>query len=738
MDNIECHRLLRTVYGMSDNKIEETKKNKKLFTFLIELVRDNNLHEYDKSVGVLLYALATRLLKQSLDHRERLIDYIITKKLTTSQQLNAAFEYIINHDEFINSDFETFCGIGTQISSDEIENGVKCIFDNDENLHIERYRAESRLRKMVMTRFRFANGKLVNDIFNSLFIQRLGPKTPSDGNPQKTRKMPTEYETLPENIEYPPPESNKQVRDELLEHHLAYLKSIHAGVITRFPPEPNGYLHIGHAKSMNLNFGYAKRKKGICYLRFDDTNPAAERQEYIDSILESVTWLGHTPYAVTYASDYFDTLYELGEKFIILGKGYVCECSDDIMREKRQAKEECVHRNRSIEENLKLFREMRDRMHDPGSMTLRMKGDMNSANTTMRDMVAYRILNSPHPRTGSKWCIYPSYDFAHCICDSLENITHSFCTLEFCVRRPAYEWLLHQLDMYCPVQNEFSKMEVNGTVLSKRRLLKLVESGVVNGWDDPRLLTLSGLRRRGYTPEAINQFCNILSITRHEGAAIDLDVLEGCCRKVMDRDAIRLMVVLDPLKIVITNYPDDKTETFTVPNHPYNPEMGFHSISFSKVIYIDRSDFRLEDSESYYRLAPGKLVRLKYGYNIRCTGVHLADTGHIEYIEAEYEDSDIKPAGTIHWVSNPRSVEVRLYDRLFKSKNPSSLDNFLDDINPSSLKIIPQAYLDKMTNITGTKFQFERIGFFSIDPDTTNDKLIFNLTVRDKNIAHEK
>jgi len=753
--------ILENVYHLNAGKVKDTKKNAKLTSLLVEIADESNLKSCEKAHGALLYTLGTKYAKKAFPHRKEVIRYILEGKLAAGVRIEKALSFVLalgSDSPFVAADFEKSCGVGVVVSEKEIEDVVDAVFDADSTLLEMRYRAEGRLRKEVNASpaLVFAEKKTVNAVFEKKIFARLGEKTDADKGKKKTEKKPPKketkkeeevYETLPENVEYPPPEANTQNRVELLRENLDFLNRNNAGVITRFPPEPNGYLHVGHAKSMNLNFGYARRKGGVCYLRFDDTNPASEKQEYIDNIIENVKWLGHTPWMVTYSSDYFDELYKLGEKLIEVGSGYICECEDKILREKRKAGEDCEHRGRSVEENMRLFREMRDGKHKQGSMIMRMKGNMQSPNTTMRDMVAYRIItDKEHPRTGDKWKIYPSYDFTHCICDSLENITHSLCSLEFCVRRPAYEWLLERLDLYCPPQREFSRMEIRGAVLSKRRLLKLVDNKIVNGWDDPRLFTLNGLRRRGYTPEAINVFCKNLSVTRSDGASVDMSVLEGCCRKIMDRDCDRMMVVLDPLRVVITNYPEDKVERVTVPNHPQHPDLGTHEVLVSRVVFIEGSDFRLEDSKTYKRLAPEKWVRLRYGPNIKCTGVKKDESGKVIELEAEYDvdgkgvsDEERKSLGTIHWVASPspdalpKVIEVRNYGRLFKSDNPSALpsEEFLENVAPDSLEIIPNAYVDVNVDALapGVGVQFERLGFYTVDPDTTHEKMVFNRTV---------
>jgi len=603
----------------------------------------------------------------------------------------------------------------------------------------------------------FADALLVKTTLEAKVEEILGPKTEEDLDPKKKKKQnqkasapikatpskslkveekTDEVDTLSSSVVYPPPEANTQKTPELLEAHL---QATGGRVITRFPPEPNGYLHIGHAKSMNLNFGYAARMDGLCYLRFDDTNPAAEKQEYIDNIIENVEWMGFKPYKITYSSDYFDKLYELACELIRNGDGYVCSCPSELMRKLREEGTECEHRSRSADENLQLFEGMRDGKYREGEMCMRMKGDMKANNTTMRDLVAYRILHMPHPHVGDKWCIYPSYDFTHCIVDSLENITHSLCTLEFRVRRESYEWLLHRLHMYCPPQREFSRLVLTHVMLSKRKLKALVESGLVDGWDDPRLPTLRAYRRRGYTPDAIRDMCNRLSVTGAENTVISHDLLDYTLRLHLDAIAPRKFIVIDPLKITITNFPEDRFEKIAVLDFPTHKDGPTHEIVFSKIVYIERSDFREVDDKNYYGLAPNKEVRLKYGYHITCTKVIKDDAGNIVELEAEYDpENSRKPKGTLHWVADtapgvkPATAEVRLYDTLFLSDKPWELkENWLENVNPDSKHVVENAFIDPSlrTAKSEEKFQFERLGYFCVDWTSTDEKLIFNRTV---------
>lgn len=516
-------------------------------------------------------------------------------------------------------------------------------------------------------------------------------------------------------------------------------------VHTRFPPEPNGYLHIGHAKSICLNFGIARDYNGLCNLRFDDTNPSKEDVEYVESIKEDVRWLGFDwEDREYYASDYFEQLYDYAVQLIKMGKAYVCDLSADEIREYRgtltEPGKESPYRNRSIEENLDLFERMRKGEFPDGSKTLRAKIDMSSPNLNMRDPVMYRILRATHHRTGDKWCIYPMYDWAHGLCDSIERITHSICTLEFEDHRPLYDWFLDQLGVYHPRQIEFARLNLSYTVMSKRRLLQLVEEGIVNGWDDPRMPTISGLRRRGYTPESIRYFADRVGVAKRENM-IDVALLEDSLRDDLNKRAPRAMAVLRPLKVVIINYPDDKVEEMDAINNPEDPSMGSRKVPFTKEIYIERDDFREIPPKKYYRLYPGNEVRLRYAYIIKCVDV-IKDpqTGEVVEIHCTYDPetrsgeskSQKKVKATIHWVSARYAIdaEVRLYDRLFNVEDPSG-ENWKDHINPNSLEVLKNCKLEPcLKNVKPQdRYQFERLGYFCVDYDSTPEHIVFNRTV---------
>ncbi len=518
-------------------------------------------------------------------------------------------------------------------------------------------------------------------------------------------------------------------------------------VATRFPPEPNGFLHIGHAKSICLNFNMANQFNGKCNLRFDDSNPAKEKQIYIDSIKSTVKWLGFDYRTPFYASDYFDDLYNYAIELIKAGKAYVCSLSAEEMKEYRgtltEPGKDSPYRNRSVEENLDLFQRMKDGQFEEGEHTLRAKIDMSSPNINMRDPVIYRVKKAPHPRTGDKWCIYPMYDFTHCISDALEGITHSLCSLEFEDHRPLYDWILDNITIPChPQQIEFARMNINYTVLSKRKLQRLINEGVVSGWDDPRLPTLEGMRRRGYTPAAIRNFCNIIGVSKKE-SRIDMGLLESCLRDDLNENAPRAMGVIRPLKVTIENYPEDKTETLEAMNHPQKPEFGKREVSFSREIWVEQDDFMENPPKKFFRLGPGREVRLRAAYLITCKEVIKNEAGEVVELICTYDPETRggnapdgrKVKGTIHWVNarDCMDAEVRLYDRLFKDENPEKDgQDFVTNLNPDSLEILAHAKLERSLENARPEavYQFERLGYFCLDSkDSTPDMPVFNRTV---------
>ena len=535
--------------------------------------------------------------------------------------------------------------------------------------------------------------------------------------------------------------------EQIIEEDIQNRKN-DAKVHTRFPPEPNGYLHIGHAKSICLNFGMAKKYNGLCNLRFDDTNPVKEDTEYVDSIREDINWLGFQWAEEHYASDYFDQLYAWAEQLINEGLAYVDDQTQEEISKGRGVPTapgvESPYRNRTVEENLDLFRRMRAGEFPDGSRVLRAKIDMASPNMHFRDPIMYRILHATHHRTGDKWCIYPMYDFAHGQSDSIEGITHSICTLEFEVHRPLYDWFCEALRIHHPQQIEFARLNLNYTIMSKRKLLQLVKENYVNGWDDPRMPTICGLRRRGYTPAAIRNFAETVGVAKRDNI-IDVSLLEFCAREDLNKTAIRTMAVLDPVKLIIDNYPDDQVEEMDAVNNPEDPEAGTRKVPFSKELWIERADFRENADKKFYRLTIDREVRLKYAYIIKCTHVVKDDAGNITEIHCTYDpltksgmpDSNRKVKATIHWASvkHAKKAEIRLFDRLFSVPDPDDCEEgqtFLDHLNPNSL-IVQEGWIEPSLTLEKAMaikhFQFERLGYFYADPDSTEEKLVFNKTV---------
>ncbi|MFC1466048.1 MAG: glutamine--tRNA ligase/YqeY domain fusion protein [Candidatus Brachytrichaceae bacterium NZ_4S206] len=529
------------------------------------------------------------------------------------------------------------------------------------------------------------------------------------------------------------------VREDLASGRFTYVR-------TRFPPEPNGYLHIGHAKAMAVDFEIAREFGGTCNLRFDDTNPTKEEQEYVDAIMEDVRWLGYQWDELRFASDYFEQLYEYAVKLIKKGKAYVCDLSPEEMREYRgtltQPGRESPWRNRSVEENLDLFARMRAGEFPDGSRTLRAKIDMASGNINMRDPVMYRIIHASHHRTGNTWCIYPMYDFAHGQSDSIEGITHSLCSLEYEDHRPLYEWFLRELEIFAPRQIEFARLNLSYTVLSKRKLLQLVREGHVRGWDDPRMPTLRGLRRRGYTPSAIRDFCARIGVAKAD-SVVDIAMLEHSLRDELNKTAPRVMAVLRPLRVVIENYPAEQTEMLEAINNPEDPSAGVRHVPFSRVLYIEQDDFMEDPPPKFYRLALGREVRLRYGYFIKCVDVVKDAAGNVVELRCTYDPATRggsaldgrKVKATIHWVSAAHAlpIEARLYDHLFTRPDPDDVEegeSFLDYLNPKSLEVV-QGFAEPSVagSPAGKHYQFERLGYFVVDPDTTPDRLVFNRAV---------
>jgi glutaminyl-tRNA synthetase len=531
--------------------------------------------------------------------------------------------------------------------------------------------------------------------------------------------------------------------EEIVEADLKSGK--HTGILTRFPPEPNGYLHIGHAKSICLNFGIAQKYGGKTNLRFDDTNPVKEDTEYVDSIKEDVNWLGFNYANEFYASDYFEQLYEWALVLIKKGLAYVDDQTQDEIRQNRGTVNipgvDSAYKNRSVEENIDLFQRMRAGEFADGEKVLRAKIDMANPNMLLRDPILYRIIHTEHHRTGNKWCIYPMYDYAHGQCDSIESITHSICTLEFDVHRPLYDWFIEKLEIFPSHQYEFARLNLTYTVMSKRKLLELVKNNYVSGWDDPRMPSICGMRRRGYTPESIRMFAEKVGVAKRDNI-IDLSLLEWCLREDLNKRANRYMAVLNPLKVVIANYPDNETDTLKVINNPEDESAGSHEVPFSKVIYIEKDDFMENPPKKYFRLSPGNEVRLRYAYFIKCTDVIKDENGEIVEVHCTYDPASRggnspdgrKVQGTIHWVSAQHAIEaeVRLFDRLFTEPFMDNIPedkDYKDYINADSLKKVTAYIEPELSKLKVLdRVQFERLGYFCVDKDSTDEKIVFNRT----------
>lgn len=721
----------------------------------------------EKASGNLIVMIATRMpglegggeegLARYVAFKKRLVDGVVKGQLKSNAQMEAAFAYYVKfgtHQDLKEEEFAAATGIGVIVTREEIDATVaKVLQANAADLAEKRYRVNvGLLMKPVREAHPWADMKDVKAALDAGIAEKLGPKTEADlappvkakkgGAGDKAKKAPKAPKApkadpsdpaavaaeaaaaigIPKSPLPPfpsPEENNRRNKPEVLEAHL---KATGGKIVCRFPPEPNGYSHVGHAKAISLDFGLAKARGGVCILRFDDTNPTTEKTEYVDSIQDAVKWLGFEPVRVTFSSDYFDDMFNLAIKLIKSDGAYVCHQTREESSASREAGTASPWRDRPIEESLRIFYEMRDGLWKEGSATLRMKMPMDRwENACMRDSVAYRIKFDHHHRSGDKWCIYPSYDYTHCIVDSLENVTHSLCTLEFAIRQESYYWLLEKLGLYQPVVWEFARLNISHTMMSKRRLLKLVNEGIVTGWDDPRLPTISGLRKRGYTASALNLLCDIVGVTRNDGTIIPYSFMEHVLRLDLDVRAERRFAVMNPLKITITNWGDRGVEMIKVANHPKRPELGTREMPMSGVVYVDKSDWRDEDAPDFYGLAPGKKVMLKYSYVITVTKV--TDDG-LEAEVVSFEKPFEKVKGVIHWVAEPApgkapaTAEVRSYKNLFTHEAPASLgDRWMAAVEPNSMSTVT-AYVEPAltTAAPESKYQFERVGFFSIDP----------------------
>jgi glutaminyl-tRNA synthetase len=753
--------------GIDAKKAGETLKNKKLSGALKNVIEEAGCAEEgcERPSGLLLYLLASICTAPaSQKHRSFIASKILKKDLKTDAQVQAAVKYCLV-DEIDEAAFDAFCGVNVEVSESQVEEATAAVLEmHKSGLLADRYGYNFGLvLKGVKERedMRWADRKLMKDSVDSAILALLGPKTEQDqmassvpANSAKCsqKASSTERSFTGDVLKFHKPGENKQLNEEIMRRHL---EATGGRVVTRFPPEPNGFLHIGHAKAINFNFGYAKAHGGVTYLRYDDTNPEAEEQRYYDAIKENVEWLGFEPYKITYASDNFDQLYLYAVKLIEKGKAYVCHMTAEEIRESRGGdamgpRFDSPYRNRPISENLREFERMKAGEYEEGKAILRMKQDMQSGNPCMWDLVAYRIdKTNAHHRTGRKWCIYPMYDFTHCLCDSIENITHSLCTTEFIMAREAYYWVCDQVEVYKPVQWEYGRLNLTNTILSKRKLTKLVEEGIVASWDDPRLYTLAAVRRRGFTPAAINRFCEEIGITTAP-TVVDVRKLESFVRDDLNKTTLRRMAVLEPLLIEFINVPTDFTRTISLPNDPRDPSKGDSTIQLTNQIYIDACDFDSSKTDDglFFRLTPKQPVGLyRVGIATFVSSESDKETGKVTKIYVNLDQSEVpevKPKTYIQWVPKQTAIpaEIRIFSDLFKSTSPQSNPaGWLADVNRDSLRIISDALVDSRLADAKVeeKFQFQRVGYFCVDPDSEKDKkLVLNLTVSIKEDPNKK
>ncbi|PAV91745.1 hypothetical protein WR25_09248 [Diploscapter pachys] len=761
--------------GLTEQRAAETAKNKNLTNFAKLVQEAAKQHgapaELPKPFATLFFTLLPKLKPQMTQNIGLIVKHILSEGIKSEAQLTAACEFLLAStvsavDE---EEFKKACGVGVEVSVDEIEDAVSSVIDKyKKQIVAERYAFNSgKILGELKKQLPWADHKYVKKEVDLRFLELLGPKTAEDLAPKKVKKEESKpaneaagkKEKLPAQTNGNAAGSEAMNEDgaatieelmktkahfhkvgenyktdgyvvtpntkELLQKHV---QAVGGKVVTRFPPEPNGVLHIGHAKAININFGYAKATGGACYLRFDDTNPEKEEEKFFLAIEDIVRWLGYSPVAVTHSSDNFQQLYEWAVVLIKKGHAYVCHQKVEEMRGFEV--QLSPWRERSVEENLQLFEDMKNGKFDEGEATLRLKMTLEEGKI---DPVAYRIKYVPHHRTANKWCIYPTYDYTHCLCDSIENITHSLCTKEFQSRRSSYYWLCNALDIYCPVQWEYGRLNVNYTVVSKRKILKLIQTKVVNDWDDPRLFTLTALRRRGIPSEAINRFVAGLGLTMTQ-MAVDPHVLDASVRDYLNNTAPRTMAVLQGIKLTIVNFDEMKLPAnVQVPDFPSDPQCSKqHTIAFAKEIYIERDDFREDETDKKYRrLTKSQAVGLKYvGVTLKVLEVVKDSHGNAVEVKVtahELSDSN-KPKAFIHWVSNPVKAEARLYENLFLHKNPEDTTavpgGFLSDINPNNLTVLYNVLIDRSIAASRIydRFQFERIGFFSVDPDSVHGK----------------
>eukprot|EP00471_Norrisiella_sphaerica_P011500 CAMPEP_0184501198 /NCGR_PEP_ID=MMETSP0113_2-20130426/46968_1 /TAXON_ID=91329 /ORGANISM="Norrisiella sphaerica, Strain BC52" /LENGTH=774 /DNA_ID=CAMNT_0026889875 /DNA_START=42 /DNA_END=2366 /DNA_ORIENTATION=+ len=719
----------------------------------------------DRDVGNRLFKVAIdKKFNPDVPNLGTILGYITSKKISSPAQIKALNNWLPKATEqFDAAKFEEICGVGVNVTADDVKAKIKELFaTHAEELKSKRYKYKGQMFGKVRQALKWADGKVVLDEFEKAILETLGPKNAEDNKkPDKSKKSSKkesaqEEEEKGAQIENMSPEelaslfSGREIpwdknSDEIKNGHL---KRTGGKMRTRFPPEPNGYLHIGHAKAMNFNFGVAKKFGGVCYLRFDDTNPEAEKKEYIDNIVENVKFMGHDPWKITYSSDSFQQLYDFGVQLIKKNKAYVCHMTGDQVKEAKKLKQKqppSPWRDRPIKESLYEFDRMRRGYYDEGEATLRLKMDITHDNPNMWDIIAFRIIYKAHPHTGDKWCVYPTYDFTHCIIDSLEDITHSCCTLEFENRRESYYWLLDELEIFKPNVWEYGRLNIKNNVLSKRKLKQLVMDNHVRGWDDPRLLTINGLRRRGFTAEGINKFCEDMGVSRSVVVWAPYERLEGCGRAALNVISPRRMVVVDPLKLVITNMKEGEVKLVTCSDFPdqlkelgVNTETKFQ-VPLTRICYIEKKDFQKTAKKSYFGMTPKKTVRLLHAYNITCTGFDEDAKGNptTVYCTMNFNDKEKVKKGFLHWVSgDPAEVKVNLYNKLFTAEYPGEESkgqkvDYLTQLNPKSLVVKKGlAFKDFVKSVkVGEHYQFERLGFFYVEPDSKPGKPVFNRTM---------
>mmetsp|Transcript_10955 Transcript_10955/g.20126 ORF Transcript_10955/g.20126 Transcript_10955/m.20126 type:complete len:794 (-) Transcript_10955:162-2543(-) len=764
--------------GIDKKKAEEAAGNSKLSIKLKQIIQIANVGAgCERAAGLLLYQVATKVKRiEAAKNLESILPYIVSGQISSSTQLAELIKQLTKGpDSFDKKTFETACGVGVVVSEQEVKDTIAKLFsDNASILKAKRYGAQGMLFGKARGLLKWADGKTVKTEFDRVILSVLGPKTAEDKKkPAKAKKQKTQPKNSDEkksgDDEKDGPDMRTLTREELTslfkgreipwdknsnEVEEAHLKRTGGRMQTRFPPEPNGYLHIGHAKAMNFNFGVAKKFGGVCYLRFDDTNPAAEKKEYIDNIIENVKFLGHDPWKITYSSDSFQKLYDFAVDLINKDKAFVCHMKIEDIRENKKLKQNqkpSPWRNRPIKESLYEFEKMRRGYYGEGEAILRLKMDITHDNPNMWDIIAYRVMFQNHPHAGDKWCIYPTYDYTHCVIDSLEDITHSCCTMEFENRRESYYWLLDELGIFKPNVWEYGRLNIESNVLSKRKLRQLVVDRHVRGWDDPRLLTINGLRRRGFTHEGINAFCDAMGVARSIVVWAPYERLEQCGRTALNTISPRRMAVLDPLKVVLTNMDSNQVVEIKCRDFPENmKELGVSSpdrefvVPLTRVCYIERKDFKPKADKSFFGLTVGKSVRLLHAYNITCERFDqdAKGTPTCVYCTIDLESKVKVKKGFLHWVSEPKpgkepaKVTVNLYEKLFAADRPGEDDDgekvdYLTQLNPNSLEVKKGCYVneDMLKVKVGEHYQFERLGFFYVDPDTKGKKVVLNRTM---------